>query len=438
MYSIDTIAEITRGKFLFRSEEAGIDTLVYDSRRIQQPDTSLFFALKSGHRNGHLFLEDAYKKGIRNFIVSEPVADPGNCNVIHVTDTLMALQQLAASHRKRFSIPVIGITGSNGKTIVKEWLYQLLHADHHIARSPRSYNSQVGVPLSVWQLNPEHTLAIFEAGISKQGEMKQLQQIIQPTTGILTNIGQAHSEGFENIRQKIEEKMILFGNAEAVIHDADDPEITAGLKPLWEAGSGEHKKPVSFSWGRDAAAAFHIQKIEKANGQTSIEGRCGDREISFSIPFTDDASAENALVCCCVMLQMNYGADVIRSRMARLQAIDMRLQLRQSFNDCMVINDSYSNDLTSLRIALDFLQQQGAGFTKTVILSEFFESDQPDKQLYTETAQLFRLYGINKAIVIGEKIAEHLSSISFDNMVLQAYLSTDDFLKDFRSSQFFN
>ncbi|MBD0296739.1 MAG: bifunctional UDP-N-acetylmuramoyl-tripeptide:D-alanyl-D-alanine ligase/alanine racemase, partial [Flavisolibacter sp.] len=194
--------------------------LVHDSRTITFGASSLFFALKTVHRDGHLFIQDAYKKGVRNFIVSEQVdtASLADCNIIMVSDVLEALQNLAAFHRGQFSIPVIGITGSNGKTIVKEWLYQLLQNDYTIVRSPKSFNSQIGVPLSVWQMAREHTLAIFEAGISHPGEMERLQKIIQPTIGIFTNIGAAHGENFTSQEQKIAEKAQLFKEAETIIY----------------------------------------------------------------------------------------------------------------------------------------------------------------------------------------------------------------------------
>jgi len=435
VYLIDDIARVIIGTFIQRSGNVMVDSLVYDSRKIQQPAGSLFFALKPGHRNGHQFLDDAYKKGIRNFIVSEEVKEYSQTNVILVHDTLDALQAIAAYHRSHFSIPVIGITGSNGKTVVKEWLYHLLKDDFIICRSPRSFNSQIGVPMSVWQLRPEHTLAIIEAGISSEGEMERLYQIIQPTIGVLTNIGEAHSEGFKSRDQKISEKIKLFRSAEVVVYGSDNLDVRDAMKTL-PAKDSRQSHTKTFDWGLNGEA-LKLIGIKKSGLVSSIDLQVDEKKFTLEIPFTDDASIENAITCCCVMLLLKYEVGTIAKKMKTLSAVDMRLQLVHSFNECLVVNDSYSNDITSLRIALDFLQQQSAGFSRTVILSEFFESDRTDEMLYQAVSDLLRAYGIRKAIVIGEKIAEFLSGEIVADIIVEKYLSTDDFLKDFRSSSFF-
>ncbi len=439
MYSIQEIAGVIKGTFLIQHHNDAIEHLVYDSRRIMLAATSVFFALKSEHNNGHHFIADAYKKGIRNFIVSESVPLLPESSIILVENTLNAMQELVSFHRQHFSIPVVGITGSNGKTMVKEWLNYLLQDAYVIVRSPRSFNSQIGVPLSVWQLQREHTLALFEAGISRPGEMKKLYEIIRPTIGVLTNIGEAHSEGFEDVTQKINEKLELFQTANVLIYHADPIQVHERIQHWYDQRvRKQHPVLKLFSWSATGPAHFKITNIEKKAGSTRIEGHTTDQSLSFEIPLSDNASVENAITSCCVMLELQCSPELIRKRMAGLHAIDMRLQLKHSFNDCLVINDSYSNDLTSLRIALDFLNQQGAGLKRTVILSEFFESSRPDEALYQEISQLFRSYRITRAVVIGEKIAAYFLGHVEAGLSVQTYLSTDDFLKDFRSSVFFH
>lgn len=428
MYSIQTICSVVSGSFLSFHSDDEIENLVYDSRRIPQAQSSLFFALKTEHNDGHKYLNDAFKKGVRNFIVSEETNKLKDCNIIKVEDTLTALQQLAAFHRNHFSIPVIGITGSNGKTIVKEWLNQLLQDDYKIVRSPKSFNSQIGVPLSVWQMNAQHTLAIFEAGISQPDEMEFLEKIIRPTIGVLTNIGEAHSEGFLDDNHKLAEKLLLFKNCSLLIARNKD---VGGKKELIE------KSTLLLTWGNAANNEFVLQSVEKQKEQTEVVLNYQSLENKIVIPFTNDASIENSIICCCVMFVLGY-SGTIQERISKLHSIDMRLQLNQSFNGCMVINDSYSADITSLKIALDFLKQQSSGLKQTVILSEFIESGKSDEKLYTEIAALLHNYQIKKLIVVGEKIQEIISDKLDASISLQGFFSTDDFIKEFKSSQFFN
>lgn len=428
-YSIQTICSVVSGKMIAQYSDDRIDNLAYDSRRIQQPETSLFFALKTEHNDGHKFLTGAYKKGIRNFIVSE---EPENalhaCNIILVNDTLDALQELAGFHRDHFSIPVIGITGSNGKTIVKEWLNNLLEEDYNIVRSPKSFNSQIGVPLSVWQMNEQHTLGIFEAGISATAEMEQLEKIILPTIGVLTNIGEAHSEGFLDNTHKLAEKLLLFKNCPLLIARNKD---IGGKKELIE------KSTTLLTWGIAENNAFVLSSIQKEKDKTQIIIHYQSSSNTICIPFIDDASTENAITCCCVMLALGYNEATICKQIAKLHAIDMRLQLKHSINDCLVINDSYSADVTSLKIALDFQKQQSSGLKRTVILSEFAESAKKNEELYLEIAQLLNNYEIKKVIAIGEKIIEQMQTKLSSSISLQAFLSTTDFINAFRSSQFY-
>lgn len=430
MYFISTICEAVKGRFLQNPKDDQILHLVYDSRRLQQPDASLFFALRTEHNDGHKFLNDAYKKGVRNFIISDSsfVKKLQHCNIIGVDDTLSALQSLSSFHRNHFSIPVVGITGSNGKTIVKEWLNHLLEEDQTIARSPRSFNSQIGVPLSVWQMNEQHTLGIFEAGISHPGEMEQLENIIHPTIGILTNIGEAHSEGFLDNAHKLSEKLLLFKNCPVLIARNKD---IGGKKELIG------KNTNLLTWGSAETNEFVIRSIKKERERTIISIVHNSEEFAIAIPFVEEASVENAISCCCLLLVLGYKKEVIAERLSKLHAIDMRLQLKHSINDCLVINDSYSADLTSLKIALDFLKQQSSGLNRTVILSEFFESGKDDEALYAGIAGLLNNYDIKKLIVVGKKICAEIQNRLLPAISFHGFLSADDFIREFRSSQFF-
>jgi Alr-MurF fusion protein len=401
-YSIQHIAQIINAATT-SNEETLIEHLLLDSRRVYAPSASIFFALKGLRRDGHQFIPELYKKGIRVFVISETidaVVFPG-AHFLLVKDTLAALQQLAAYHRKQFKIPVIGITGSNGKTIVKEWLYQLLNEDFNIVRSPKSYNSQIGVPLSVWQMNAQHSLGIFEAGISQPGEMEKLEKIIQPTIAIVTNIGEAHSEGFETKQQKLEEKNILLKNA---------------------------KQP----------AALTVTNINQDSSCTKIFAtQPGDTEaISIDIPFTDDASVENALTCWRIMLMMEYSNEVIAQRMKQLLPVQMRLELKKGINNCSLINDSYSADLSSLNIALNFLDNQSAGTKKIVILSDFLQSGLQSEELYKQIAASLQNHGVNKVIGIGEKISALLPSVLATSTIQEYFPTTDTFIQHYRFSQF--
>lgn len=418
MYTTQSICTIIGGQLLTEGERQ-ITHLLYDSRRVQEPATSLFFAIKTGHNDGHQYINKAYEKGVRAFVVSEDMVLEDSV-VIKVADTLQALQTLAAFHRSQFHFPVIGITGSNGKTIVKEWLYQLLEDEYTIVRSPKSFNSQIGVPLSVWEMGPQHDLGIFEAGISQPGEMEKLQKIIQPTIGVLTNLGEAHSEGFASMEEKLLEKLKLFTNAGIIV----------GLKDLLKAAKGP-----TFTWSKSEKANVQIISTKTSKGQTTINVFQETKNFSVTVPFSDEASVENSITCFCVLLYLKKDISTYNERFARLHSVDMRLQLQHAINGCLLINDSYSADLTSLKIALHFLNEQSSGKKRTVILSDFFESGKKDEALYAEIAQLLGNNGVQKLITVGDKanffLKEKLPSLSH-----QHFPSTENFIQQFRSSQF--
>lgn len=442
IYNVSHIARILDGNATVASDVV-IEHLIFDSRKIYSPSTSLFFALKGSRRNGHQFIPELYKKGVRNFVVSEttnPTLYP-EANIIKVENTLTALQKLAAHHRKQFNIPVIGITGSNGKTIVKEWLYQLLQEDYNIVRSPKSFNSQIGVPLSVWQMNRQHTLGIFEAGISQPDEMENLKNIIQPTIGILTNIGEAHSEGFESADQKVEEKIRLFDKVTLVIYCTD--EWIAEKAIVWKHENCFHKTgkyPFRiFSWGRMQKSTLQILVIRKKQFTTQVIAFYRENEISITVPFTDDASIHNAITCWCVLLHLGLKDGVIAKRMELLQPVNMRLELKKGINNCTIINDSYSADLSSLHIALDFLQQQSLGLKKTVILSDFFQTSLDKEELYSQIAADLVQHNVDRVIGVGLGITENLNFESFFSGVpekVEFYISTEDFISRVRFSDF--
>jgi alanine racemase len=433
IYTASVIASIVNGELLQLHQDTVIEHLLLDSRKIFSPATSIFFALKGPRRNGHQFIAELYKKGVRNFLISEKtdLSFFPEANFILADDTLIALQEIAAYHRRQFHFPVIGITGSNGKTIVKEWLYQLLHEEYNIVRSPKSYNSQIGVPLSVWQMNEHQTLGIFEAGISRQGEMNRLERIIRPDIGILTNIGEAHSEGFIDRAHKFREKLTLFRNCKILIGREIDFD---GQEEILELMGSDLNV---LTWGFSEKNNFVVQTIEKNIDETTISIFFNSRECSITIPFTDDASVENAITCCCVLLHLGIDHNKIADRMKKLQPVNMRLELKKGLNHCSIINDSYSADLSSLEIALNFLDQQSAGSRKTVIISDFLQAGISDEELYHHIAETIQQHNINRVVGIGDKISHHLAVLLQHSSIQQDYyLRTDSFLKQFRASQF--
>ncbi len=420
-----------------------IEYIFFDSRKFFFPATSLFIALKGPRRNGHNFIPDLYKKGVRNFIVCEEIKseDFPQANILFVKDGLKALQQVAAFHRKQFNLPVIGITGSNGKTIVKEWLYQLLQPNFNIVRSPKSYNSQIGVPLSVWEMNKFHTLGIFEAGISQPGEMDNLNKIIQPTIGILTNIGEAHSEGFKNVDQKVEEKIKLFNNAGLVIYCSDEWLADKAMVLKYESLMHKTDKQAFrlFSWGKIQKADLQILEINKKQTGTEIIATYKNADTAITIPFTDDASIQNAITCWCVLLHLGIKDAVIVKRMKLLQPVNMRLELKKGINHCTIINDSYSADLNSLHIALDFLTQMSGVSKRTVILSDFFQTGMNDEELYERIAADLVQHKIDRLIGIGLNISKYLrieDDLVSNKIRSEFYSSTEDFVSRFRFSDF--
>lgn len=409
-YSIEIIAELIGAKRIGNNDYQ-IDWILTDSRSLCFPEETLFFALKSKRNDGHKYINDLYARGVRNFVVSE-LSDEGqkyvDCNFLLVSQPLKALQKLAELHRSNYQIPVVGITGSNGKTIVKEWLYQLLSPEKRITRSPRSYNSQIGVPLSVWLMNEQTELGVFEAGISEMGEMRALQTIIRPTIGILTNIGGAHQENFFSLQEKCMEKISLFKDCDVVIYNGDNEMIANCV-----AKSMLTAREIAWSKTDDEKPLF-IKSIKKDDTGTRVKYRYLGFDNEYRIPYIDDASIENSLNCLAACLYLMLPPEQIKERMAKLEPVAMRLEVKEGKNNCILINDSYNSDLASLDIALDFLyrRSQSKKLKRTLILSDILETGQSTSQLYRKVAQYVRSRGIEKLIGIGADISS--SADKFD------------------------
>ncbi|HYC39334.1 MAG TPA: bifunctional UDP-N-acetylmuramoyl-tripeptide:D-alanyl-D-alanine ligase/alanine racemase [Chitinophagaceae bacterium] len=439
-YSLSDIARIISAEAHLSTDEC-IEQLVIDSRRAFTPAGSLFFAIPGVRRDGHHFLPELYRRGFRNFVVSANVNTESfpDGNFLKVHDTIGALQALAAHHRSRFDVPVIGITGSNGKTIVKEWLFQLLHTRYQVVRSPKSYNSQVGVPLSVWQFGNQHQLGIFEAGISRRGEMERLQPVIRPQFGIFTHLGEAHAEGFASMEEKALEKIRLFTACRQIVYCRDH---FAGLNLDFEKAcrEGAENPDIQFrSWSRESEAWLRVTSIQRGAGDIQIGAHCENRDVSIRIPFTDDASIENAVTCWCTLLALGIPQVDIEKGMTALFPVNMRLELKKAINHCSLINDSYSADLDSLDIALAFLEQQAGGQKKTVILSDFLQTGITPGELYEKILNTVRSHGITRLIGIGEQISSQLREHALrqeSGISVELYPSTAAFIRKFRSSQF--
>lgn len=417
------LEKIAKGKVLQLYQDASIQNLVIDSRKAIVGEGSVFFAISGPRNDGHQYISDLYRTGIRQFVVQK-IVDLKNfpeASVLLVDSSIDALQSIARAHRSLFSIPVIGVTGSNGKTIVKEWLYQLLLPDQAIVKNPGSYNSQIGVPLSVWAMQPFHQLGIFEAGVSKPGEMEKLKKIIMPTIGVFTNIGTAHDEGFENIQQKINEKLKLFADVKVLIYCSDHFEIDQAVR---QSGI------PSLSWGKTERAEIRL------TGDSPVEVNYKTKSFKLSFPFIDTAYLENSFHCVAVMLHLGYDADVIQKRILNLQPVSMRLELKEGINNSQIIDDTYNNDLAGLQISLDFLTSQQKK-KKSVILSDVLQSGMSEEDLVKSIASMLLKNGVTRFVGIGStlhsqrKVLGNTSANSF-------FKTTEEFIKQFDFSSIEN
>lgn len=433
-YTIDEVTTLI-GAHKFGNYQSTISFLLTDSRSLCFAEETLFFAIKTTSNDGSKYISELYKRGVRNFVVSALPSNYEllypNTNFLVVLNTLAALQRLAERHRDEFSIPVVGITGSNGKTMIKEWIYQMLSHNIIITRSPRSYNSQTGVPLSVWLLNEKTQLGLFEAGISEPGEMEALHNIIQPTIGIFTTLGDAHQENFKSLEEKCKEKLKLFLGSKTLIYNKDNTILKTCIEQFNFNGS-----LISIS-KKDPNSSFYIQSIEKKENETKITYHYNNIEANYCIPFIDDASIEDSMPCVVFALLMGLSTQEIAKQTQCLEPVAMRLEVKKGINGCTLINDSYNSDINSLDIALDFMQRRpdSKGMQRTLILSDIYESGKPLEQLYSEVSNLSLQRDINKFIGIGKEIYKNKKLIKIANKVF--FDTVDDFINSsaFKSLQ---
>ena len=435
-YSIEKITTLIGARRIGETD-AQIGWLLTDSRSLCFPEETLFFALKSTRNDGHRYIEDLYRRGVRNFVVEAKgiaeycpngsVTSMADANFLIVPSPLAALQRLAERHRDEFNIPIVGITGSNGKTMVKEWLYQLLLPSQKIVRSPRSYNSQIGVPLSVWLLNEQTEIGIFEAGISQPGEMMALRDIIQPTIGVLTSLGSAHQENFRSMEEKCLEKLELMHDTEAMVYCSDNDIVSRCIRRMQYKGE-------KIAWSQcDEQVALFVKRIENKGQSARITYIWQGEENTYSIPFIDEASIEDTITCAAVALRLGLTPGQLADRMPKLEPVAMRLEVKEGQRGCLLINDSYNSDINSLDIALDFMQRrESAGsLTKTLILSDIFQTGTTPDKLYAQVSDLAVKRGINKFIGIGPELSAQADRIQIADKQFFAdvnhFLSSDAF-----------
>jgi len=434
--TIFDLAKVTGGSFLKGSENDSstrIKELVVDSRKIFSPAESVFIAIPGERHDGHDYLDDLWENGVRNFIVSRSALNfdryPGG-NFILVPNTLGAMQQLAAHHRNKFDFPVVGITGSNGKTIIKEWVYHVLGDIYSVVRSPKSYNSQVGVPLSVWEMHSDYNFGVFEAGISQPGEMIRLQNIIQPDIGVFTNIGSAHQENFKSLEHKIREKLQLFEESKTIIYCKDHEEIDREIR-----NHDILKNKQLISWSEDYKADLVIESIQKKDHSTEITGYYKEQYGHITIPFIDKGSIENAIHVWLLMLYLGVDNETIEEKMHDLPVIAMRLEMKKAINNCTLINDSYNSDLRSLNIALNMLNQQNQHNKKTLVISDILQSGRDDEDLYREVADLIQNNQIDRLFGIGSSISANAEVFELEK---EFFTSTEEFLSELSAKTFRN
>ncbi len=425
-YSTEQIAALI-GAQCTGTAEGTVKWLLTDSRSLSFPEETLFFALVTKRGDGHRYILDLYRRGVRRFVVSalpsqEQLQQMPEACFLQVKDTLAALQLLGEKHRAEYSIPIVGITGSNGKTVVKEWLAQLLSPDRHVTRSPRSYNSQIGVPLSVWQIDEHTDVALIEAGISRLNEMKRLKPIINPTIGVLTNIGGAHQEHFNSLQEKCMEKLTLFRDCDIIIYNGDDEEVCESVDRTLQSAR-------EIAWSRrDSDKPLFISSVKKGEAGTTI-GYCYlGFQGSYTIPFTDDASIENSLHCLAVCLYLRLRPEQIAQRMARLEPVAMRLEVKEAKHGSTLINDSYNSDIASLDIALDFMARrpESEGRSRVLILSDLMQTGQDSRSLYRKVAERIESRGIDHIIGIGPGLS---ASASRFHIKKSFYATTEELLQ---------
>lgn len=412
--------------------DASVDNLLTDSRRLTDPCGTVFFAIPTKRNSGVRYIDDVYKAGVRMFVVPNDCdASYPDANIWHVDNVVNALQSLAAARRAQYDIPVVGITGSNGKTIVKDWLVQLLSPEGRVCASPKSYNSQIGVPLSVWQLNEEDKVGVFEAGISEAGEMPHLQHVIQPTIGLFTNIGAAHDENFLTRGQKIAEKLQLFTHCDTLVYCTDHKDIHSSI-----SGIESFRRLRLYTWGHSADNDVHLLAEDIHDNGTTLSIDANGLEFKVDIPFIDLASRENVMHCVALMLLLGYSPETIAKRCADLTQVEMRLEMNEAIGNCLLINDSYSLDINSLMIALDYLAHVRQNTVRTLIMSDIMQAGVPDRELYSLVASLVVMRGVTHLVGIGEAIMRCRDV--FDGIETSFFATTQDFIDNYDFSRFQN
>lgn len=418
-YKIQELAEIISAE-LIGNPIGNVEQIYFDSRAIYQPKNAVFFAFSELGNDGHSYIEDAYKKGIRQFVISKEIEFKADAVYLKVDSTVKALQNWAKSHRNKFNLPVIGITGSNGKTIIKEWLNQLLWLDFSIVRSPKSYNSQIGVPLSILQINAEHNLGIFEAGISLKNEMPQLEEIIQPEIGVLTHIGSAHLENFGSKEELIDEKLKLFQNVKKLIYNSDKELIKNKIQQTFPKNQFEF-----YAFGKNENDTIKILSISDEKSGKQIEINWNSKTYKFQIPFHDDASVENILTVLTTIAALNLDLEKYLPKTANLLPIEMRLEIKEAIRESILINDTFNSDLHSVKVALNVLAQQPFP-RKSLVLTDVLQSNLEENELYKKVAELVNNYQINDLVLIGDFIPKHKNLFKTE---ARTFATTDEFLK---------
>jgi len=409
-YTISEIAKIIDSDHPLADPGQVIDTLAIDSRRLIREKGVLFIALKGAQHDGHAFVPELARQGISNFLITRLPDEPlGEVNYLVVSDTLAALQQLAAYHRQQFGYPVVAVTGSNGKTTVKEWIVQMLAGLKPVVSSPKSYNSQVGVPLSVWAMDQRHQVAVFEAGISQPGEMEKLEKILQPDIGIITNLGPAHDEGFNSSGEKLQEKLKLFTRSRILIYCADDPVLRSGICEL----KSRNPSLELFSWSVKSSLVTLPVEIKPLPGETYAHFRWHEKDYSIMLPFTEQAMVSNALQVLSVLLALDIPPDRFVHRFRELRTLPLRLELKKTPDNSLLIYDCYNSDLQSLRLALEFMHQQAGSLDRTVILSDMLQTGRDRKELYKQVAGLLEQFRVSRLIGVGPEISSERSAFAF-------------------------
>ncbi len=399
-YNISQLAQACRGKIIqLVNDDRHLSKLLIDSRQLSLPEQTVFFAFQGHRQDGHRFIDDLYKSGVRSFIVSDfrDLSNYPDANFVEVDDVLRALQAIAQVHRLGFDIPVIGITGSNGKTVIKEWLAQLLAGAIKITKNPKSYNSQLGVALSIWLLDQSTQLGIFEAGISQPGEMDHLREMIKPTIGLFTNIGTAHDEGFSSRPEKIREKLALFQGVEVVLHSADHLEIVEAVDQVGLS---------SFTWsrmGKKAEVQIHI--VKRPTGGCDLEYVHHGKTGVVFLPLEDGAAVENAIHCLTMILYLGFDQPTILARFSKLAPVKMRLEVLEGVGQSIIINDTYNADIESLSIALAYTNQQAQGRSKNLIISDFEQLALSQKELLRRIAELATSVEVSRVFAVGQEVA---------------------------------